>query len=67
MQGDVLAGRDLLLDLGDLVPKGLLVLVDVVVVEMFLHLKQETEKNIPGMYIEREVDTFVLQQSTSWW
>lgn len=38
VQGDVLAGHDLLLHLGDLVAERLLVLVDVVVVEVLLHL-----------------------------
>lgn len=45
VQGDVLAGHDLFLHLGDLVPERLLVLVHVVVVEVLLHLKVQHEPN----------------------
>lgn len=38
VQGNVLPGHYLLLDFGYLVPEGLFVLVDVVVVEMLFHL-----------------------------
>lgn len=44
MQGDVLPGHDLFLHLGHLVAERLLVLVDIVVVEVLLHLKVRTRK-----------------------